>query len=128
MHTGTIHDGTMPAHKCKICDSTFVYEESMKKHMISVHENAGKKLFTCSICSSTYKSRPGFTYHIVSVHGEKTVFKCDICNAEFTSLHGKKKHASSVHDGKMPINVCKICYSTFTSVSSLFEKAYDICS
>jgi hypothetical protein len=108
-----VHDGKEPAHQCKICNSTFLYERSMKNHMISVHENAEKKLFTCSICSKNYNSRPA------SVHGEKKRFKCDICDAEFTSLHGKKKHVSSIHDRKKAISFCKTCNSTFTCVKSL---------
>ena len=52
--------------ECDICKSLFKYKQSLKRHIISVHEK--KKGFKCNICTDTFDLSSYLKKHVAAVH------------------------------------------------------------
>merc|ERR1711860_441920 len=64
-------------HRCNQCLKDFSNKRNLKKHIQSVHNDAGLT-FQCDHCSKTYNYSKGLREHIKNVH-EGATFKCDQC-------------------------------------------------
>lgn len=70
-------------YPCHICQKKFVNKNSLKSHIISVHEMAN--LFTCESCGKGFSTKSNLKSHLYSHSSEKNV-QCDICSARFKNM------------------------------------------
>ena len=69
-HMITVHD-EKKKYFCNICDLKFLLKQSLKKHLVSVH-NKPIKVYDCSICSDSFMNQDRLTKHRRNVHHEET--------------------------------------------------------
>ena len=113
---------------CDICGSKFTRKESLKKHILTIHE--GKKPYECSACNYKSAQRGAVDLHIINIHrGEKAeiidletnLFKCNMCSFSAKSTAGFQRHILKVHEEKKKIFSCQICRKSFLQKGSLLK-------
>ena len=85
-------------YQCNICNDSFSYKVTLKKHVKSVHEKNIQ--FKCSICNNTFSRKNGLKSHMESVHEKIKRHKCSICNIGFYKRGNLINH-KSVHEKKI---------------------------
>lgn len=58
-------------YPCEICDKKFVNKNSMKSHIMSVHEMVN--LFTCETCGKSFSTKSNLKSHLYSHSNEKVI-------------------------------------------------------
>ena len=102
---------------CSECAFTTVYENSLSKHMKTVH--CEEKPFECSLCHKTFKLEYLMKRHFKLIHtNEAERYPCDQCSYTTSDKRHLKTHINSVHLGLRPFS-CETCQSTFTQSSHL---------
>ncbi|XP_077295343.1 uncharacterized protein LOC143917638 isoform X1 [Arctopsyche grandis] len=120
---------------CKVCNETFPWYNSLKRHM-SVHfpnhtcNVCGKSFLTlcrlqchvrnhldtkesvCNICNKTYASAARLKMHL-RIHSDVKLNKCPQCPERFKTFHKKVKHLISVHNDEPNKYKCKLCPKRF---------------
>ena len=123
-HIDLGHEGNKP-FVCHICAATFRQKQSLKTHVLSIHE--GKK-FECNICESQFLKRSRLNWHKEKVHDhpsavftkENNIDLDNSCNSkkeeekESIISEIKKKHVDvgTVHEKKKPFK-CSKCIECF---------------
>ena len=69
---------------CDICDKTFAFKNSLKRHM-KLHETI-RKVFKCSVCDKEFIRKDGFNEHM-KIHLSDKMNPCDICGRKFSYKH-----------------------------------------
>ena len=63
--------------QCDVCKSFFKYKQSLKRHIISVHEK--KKGFKCNICAATFDLSTYLKKHVAVAHEGRKCCRRNIC-------------------------------------------------
>ena len=81
---------------CEHCDNSFVYKNSLEKHIISIHK---QKVFTCSSCGKHFNRLDSLKRHKDNVHSEtdKVTYSCKLCSKSFAYKHNLVKHSVKYH-------------------------------
>ena len=82
---------------CLLCKAKYSLNQSLKNHIMSVHENTNPH--KCSMCNFAAKLKDTLNRHIKSVHKEKK-FKCHVCDAKFTAKSYLNNHTKYLCEGK----------------------------
>ena len=82
---------------CLLCKAKYSLKQSLKNHIMSVHENT--RPHKCSMCDFAANLKDILNSHIKSVHEEKK-FKCHVCDAKFTIKSSLNDHTKYVCKGK----------------------------
>ena len=102
--------------QCSLCNKSYFYKQSLKKHNNSVHE--GKKPYQCTICGTSFGAKKNLDNHNIQVHQKRELYQCSLCDKSYPYSHSLKIHIETVHEGKKPFQ-CTHCDSIFTQKSSL---------
>ena len=100
-------------HQCLLCQTVFLKEEGLKRHIVKVHEE--------SQCQETVvpKSRKGRpkSFHSTPTNHKGEEHQCLICQTVFLKEEGLKRHIVKVHEGsqRQVTVVPKSSYSTSTN-------------
>lgn len=98
-------------HQCSNCEAGFTRKNSLKRHMLFVHEGIKPlKQFKCSECDSSFERKSDMKRHIDSNHNKKP-FKCSKRDSSFKLRKGLNCHNASVHGEKEPMKLC--CHRSF---------------
>ena len=97
-------------HQCPQCDAKFKHRNSLKDHVVGVHE--GKRPYLCSICGADYTQKANLRRHIDQVHEKTKRFTCALCDRAFGRKIHMEEHVSKVHEGiKFQCSMCDAKYS-----------------
>ena len=83
---------------CCFCNQEFSEQQSLSKHIASVHE--GKKILQCTICDEVFTLKVELNLHMNSSHDDKPSFSCFICDKFFTTKYNLKHHTKTKHNGE----------------------------
>ena len=97
-------------YKCTICDDNFSSNQTLSRHIASVHDI--QKPFKCSLCDASFIQNSVLKTHVAIVHKGQKPFKCSICNASFSASYSVKTHIATVHEEQKPFK-CSICDASF---------------
>ena len=90
---------------CHLCDKAYPRADTLKRHILSFHEN--KRLYKCDVCGKSFK---GHIRDHMRTHAEdrdEKPFGCSQCGARFNQRSQLTVHMR-VHTGERPYS-CKIC-------------------
>lgn len=91
--------------KCthKGCDESFYKHQSLRHHLLSVHE----KSLTCTICNKTFTRPYRLAQHNIKYHSETPTYQCDYkgCFKNFKTWSALHLHVKTDH----PKLVCDVC-------------------
>jgi uncharacterized C2H2 Zn-finger protein len=121
-HVASVHGGKKPM--CTICDTTFLKERHLIRHMRNVHKQ--NLLYNCHICDVKCSRKGYLKAHIETVHEGKKQFNCEICDSAFTTKQGLNRHISTIHEGnksnksiKEKLWPCPMCEKSFTQAGTV---------
>ena len=114
-HIQSVHNDAGLTFQCDHCSKTYNYSKGLREHIKNVHEGA---TFKCLQCLKTYNSRTGLRDHIKSIH-EGVTYHCEHCGKDFTHVNHLKRHIESVHEGLT--YQCEQCHKVYRQ-SSLLKK------
>ena len=103
-------------YQCSLCNKSYFYKQSLKKHNNSVHE--GKKPYQCTLCGTSFGAKKNLDNHNIQVHQKRELYQCSLCEKSYPYSHSLKIHIETVHEGKKPFQ-CTHCDAIFTQKSSL---------
>ncbi|XP_030015900.1 B-cell lymphoma 6 protein homolog isoform X2 [Sphaeramia orbicularis] len=98
---------------CNGCDSKFTEEDSLKDHMVQVHND---KPYKCDCCQAAFRYKGNLASH-KTVHTGAKPYHCNICGAQFNRPANLKTHIR-IHSGEKPYK-CETCGSRFVQVAHL---------
>ena len=84
-------------HACNYCKRKFTLENSLRKHIKTIHH---KSAHSCSQCESSFTDQPSLHHHIQSVHHGGTKLSCTHCQEQYSSKAGLKFHMKRVHNAQ----------------------------
>ena len=93
---------------CDICDFKHVSENTLKKHLASVHN---LKPYKCSKCDFDSKSLNGLFEHLKNDHPDLRL-QCEKCQLSYTSVPALKRHIKDRHERTLCF-VCTFCEKKF---------------
>jgi len=101
--------------KCHLCDKAYPRADTLRRHILSFHEN--KRLYKCDICHKSFKGhiRDHMRTHAEDQEGKP--FGCTRCGARFNQRSQLTVHMR-VHTGERPYS-CKICARSFSHSTAL---------
>ena len=106
---------------CPICESTFKWKKSLKRHMKEVHSSS--KEFECPSCAKPFSRQETLDRHVRDVHKNSVDDKIDCggtdCEAKFSRLENWKEHWLSAHADKHNHYYCVECEEVFTQSQHL---------
>ena len=94
--------------KCKMCEKTFKYMISFKKHLKTIHNGAG--LHNCNECSNAFFRETTLEKHIKRLHNESEKMlkndgvSCDVCDIIFSDLQLLKSHYENHNSTDIPVH------------------------
>ena len=81
-------------HACNYCKRKFTLENSLRKHIETIHS---KSEHSCSQCETSFRDETSLRHHLQSEHaGAKLT--CRQCNEKYSSKAGLKFHMKRVHN------------------------------
>ncbi len=131
--------------KCKHCDSSYLHNESLHKHILAMHSDVSKIGINCNFCSKRLLNGQMYTAHVnkehlnkieniwlrckqclryvpsklmLEKHGCKKRLKCSKCNARFSRTRLLKEHLILNHSLEVAIK-CNVCFKKFFSEKEL---------
>lgn len=110
-HRSAVHNLKRSIYSCPICQKVLTTSNSLKCHVLAVHEK--KKSHICSFCQASFASRSGLRDHVMTKH-EVQQFKCPFCGLGFNLRRLFSKHIILKHGGQ-----CNSCSEAFADVASL---------
>ena len=124
-HKTSVHD-KIRRYNCDKCDSKFYKNDSLKRHLIVVHnQRPCKNYFTawsnlkCSTCNKVYRDTSEFKNHILTQH-EGYRFDCPYCDTVFSWKNTLNRHIRINHqEGRKARYPCDMCKNSFTALSNL---------
>ncbi|XP_077295745.1 uncharacterized protein LOC143917975 isoform X2 [Arctopsyche grandis] len=130
---------------CKICNETFAWHNSLKRHMsihfpnhichicgkfcpskphMTMHVNSHHRrdtIETCKICNKTYNGSENLRLHMRNHSDFKHLHKCPQCPERFTTFYMRVKHLIDVHNDEPNKFKCKLCPKQFLMSGALTE-------
>ena len=68
-----------------MCGKTLVSNQSLKNHMLQVHEMGQvKSEHKCTICEFSFPTKQQVNRHIQSVHEKMKPYQCTMCESSFS--------------------------------------------
>ena len=76
--------------KCPSCGETFTRQESLTRHVATVHDKTAKQV--CSICEAEFVNQDSLRQHVNDVHRANRDYKCGSCPLKFARMDTRDKH------------------------------------
>jgi len=95
----------MTEFNCEYCNKSFGREDSLIRHINTVHLK--KRNFKCDLCDKSFGLKPGLKIHINTVHLKLKPFKCDHCNESFGETGTLQRHVNRIHINPKPKNMSR---------------------
>lgn len=93
---------------CTLCESAFLRNTDLKKHLACVHEKKRPHACKATGCSSRFFFAKDLKKHISTVHERNKPFECPKCGQKFGKREHMTSHARRVHEKLKPYS-CTIC-------------------
>ena len=92
----SINSDTEEGHRysCSDCDKSFIFENSLSKHIKADHE---KDSFNCDNCDKSFNYQSNLIRHKNIKHAPKVSYKCNQCEKHFMYKFTLKKHSIKFH-------------------------------
>jgi len=81
------------AFSCRKCDYTSENHVSLRKHILSKHEEIR---YQCDKCEKNYSDSSALLRHRKTVH-DGVVHKCDVCEKQFSESGAVTRHKKNIH-------------------------------
>ena len=104
---------------CHLCNSKFVSNDDLQKHIKRVH---GEKPFQCSTCDLKVATKYQLNSHVSAVHEGKKPFKCSKCTTSFAYKNSLKNHFKVVHEEPL---ICDLKFAITSTVEKLAESVHE---
>lgn len=101
--------------QCHLCDKAYPRADTLKRHILSFHEN--KRLYKCDVCNKSFKGHIRDHMRTHAEDREEKPFGCNQCKARFNQRSQLTVHMR-VHTGERPYS-CKICARSFSHSTAL---------
>ena len=122
---------------CDHCPKSFIYKDSLKKHMDTVKEKERyqpKINIKCDYCEEVFETTSTVKSHYALEHPNKPMilpghkrYNCDLCDAFYFEDHCLKKHFKKIHKSESKQQLlsipCDYCNEKFTA-SFFLKKHY----
>lgn len=110
-------------HSCLECETKWPCKNSLRVHMLDVHDKA--KLtedgrLVCEECSKTFMYRQHYLNHIAQ-HNEEKKHECPKCNKCFSTCQALYMHNKQVHEKHNYRHPCSMCDKVFICKAKLVE-------
>ena len=102
--------------KCSVCGLSFHSTQSLKIHILSVHEK--QKPFKCQKCDYRCSQRSGLKVHDGRVHQKKKDIVCSYCGKAFSRNNNLTTHMKNCHTSERK-HPCKLCPKKFVFATHL---------
>ena len=81
--------------KCDRCELSFAVEQSLKRHVMAVHDLI--KPFECPECKKAFNDKGNMRQHVKVVHQGIREHKCTMCEKDFVRRIELQRHIDSNH-------------------------------
>lgn len=109
----------LPVHQLKFLLQVFTRTDSLKSHMVRMHEEDGG--LNCYICGKNFPSQGQLEMH-VRVHTGERPFKCEHCSKGFVQKVHLRTHLRTMHNMQEIQNTpCRICNAMLDGRAGLRE-------
>ena len=105
---------------CFDCNSSFLSEASLKRHMLT---HGVDRPFKCPTCARGFRQKAHLTQHLW-LHRSDRPYYCDVCEKGFTSRSHLRAHMRK-HIGKEILHHCDQCNSSFKELHNLQNHIYN---
>lgn len=97
-------------YKCKKCFKQYKFENSLKKHLKSEHQQQKE---TCNFCHKKFTRVYGLNQHILNVHKHQRSVTCIYCHQTFNNTRQLERHVWT-HAEKEKYS-CPFCQQGFST-------------
>ncbi len=97
--------------ECTVCNKILSREDSLVRHIRSVHHKA--KPFSCTLCDKSFALKQYLSIHIDAVHHKLKSFPCKLCDKSFRYSRSLDLHVRAYHKKLKPFR-CTFCDKSFT--------------
>ena len=121
-HNQHIH-GNKNDFKCDQCESAFLYQNDLNKHLTLVHNPKNEK---CNLCNKYLQTKRNLKNHVRNVHetkGLKTVQR-EKCPKQFKNQYGLIQHVKHFHEIHENIKEHKCEYCCLAGLASVRFDTY----
>ncbi|XP_073842894.1 uncharacterized protein [Musca autumnalis] len=119
---------TSTKHKCELCDSSYVNEKSLRRHIRDKHPSSIVTEHICKICNQRFITQNGLDQHSYRKHPETQIpakHKCEICGRCYGESGSLRFHISIKHPSSIDTQyICKICNKRFTTQRGLGKHSF----
>lgn len=120
LETHMLAKHTTVSFQCGLCDRSFSFERSLRRHIRGVHEDI--KDHDCLACPMKFRTAHDLKQHMINEHnvGDKSDRTCTVCqpNKVFKKEKYLQMHMSSIHNDA-PLFECPICNRGFSFQRSM---------
>jgi hypothetical protein len=116
-HVRPVHEKCRD-HVCPQCDKGFMRANSLKVHILTVHEKRSahqhekRSAHQCSQCTSAFGCASKLRTHVHTVHEKRKDHQCLQCTSAFGLPGNLRKHVRTVHENCRP-HKCSECPAAF---------------
>lgn len=106
-------------YNCKFCDKVFVSMLTYRRHLKSLHSNAGFYDFVCQVCRAVFEDQENFDSHMQIAHPTGRTYPCKVCGQDYANPRSLKRHIVQTHKLELEKEafICQYCDEIFN-----FEK------
>ena len=105
---GVAEYGNKKIIACDRCDSAFLRNTDLKKHLACVHEKRRPHACTYKDCQSRFFFAKDLKKHISTVHERNKPYACPKCGQKFGKREHMTSHVRRVHEKLKPFR-CRVC-------------------
>ncbi|CAI2732434.1 unnamed protein product [Schistosoma spindalis] len=92
-----------PKHICDTCGRSFVREDKLKRHVMSIH--TAEKPHVCHICSKAFSRKDKLKDHLKHHDRAARNFECQQCQQPFVQKSDLNRHIRGVHQGEPGVGI-----------------------
>ncbi|KAH8873754.1 Zinc finger protein 320 [Schistosoma japonicum] len=92
-----------PKHMCDTCGRSFVREDKLKRHVMSIH--TAEKPHVCHICSKAFSRKDKLKDHLKHHDRAARNFECEQCQQPFVQKSDLNRHIRGVHQGEPGVGI-----------------------